>query len=58
MDGKRNMQEMDNSMKNMDSMISHDPMSMSMADMGAMLAGKTGDDLNKAFLTGMITHHQ
>jgi uncharacterized protein (DUF305 family) len=38
--------------------MSHDPMSMSMADMGAMLVGKTGDDLNKAFLTGMIPHHQ
>jgi uncharacterized protein (DUF305 family) len=36
----------------------HDMMSMSMADMGAMLVGKTGDDLNKAFLTGMIPHHQ
>jgi uncharacterized protein (DUF305 family) len=38
--------------------MSHDPMQMSMADMGAMLVGKTGDDLNKAFLTGMIPHHQ
>jgi hypothetical protein len=27
-----------------------DPMSMSMADMGKMLEGKTGDDLDKAFL--------
>lgn len=35
-----------------------DPMKMSMADMGAMLVGKTGDDLNKAFLLGMIPHHQ
>lgn len=32
--------------------------SMSMADMSKMLAGKTGDDLNKAFLAGMIPHHQ
>jgi uncharacterized protein (DUF305 family) len=35
-----------------------DPMSMSMADMGAILAGKTGDALDKAFLEGMIPHHQ
>jgi uncharacterized protein (DUF305 family) len=38
--------------------MSHDPMQMSMADMGAMLVGRTGDDLNKAFLEGMIPHHQ
>lgn len=42
---------------NMSSM-SHDPMSMSMADMGKMLEGQTGDTLNKAFLEGMIPHHQ
>jgi len=36
----------------------HDMMDMSMRDMGAMLVGKTGDDLNKAFLEGMIPHHQ
>ena len=35
-----------------------DPMSMSMADMGKMLEGKTGDALDKAFLEGMIPHHQ
>ena len=35
-----------------------DPMSMSMRDMGTMLAWKTGDDLDKAFLEGMIPHHQ
>jgi uncharacterized protein (DUF305 family) len=35
-----------------------DPMSMSMADMSQMLAGKTGDALDKAFLEGMIPHHQ
>lgn len=33
-------------------------MSMSMADMGKMLEGKTGDALDKAFLEGMIPHHQ
>lgn len=31
---------------------------MSMDDMGKMLEGKTGDILNKAFLEGMIPHHQ
>ena len=33
-------------------------MDMSMRDMGAMLAGKTGAELNRAFLEGMIPHHQ
>lgn len=36
----------------------HDPMQMSMADMGAMLEGKTWDELDKAFLEWMIPHHQ
>jgi uncharacterized protein (DUF305 family) len=35
-----------------------DPMDMSMADMWAMLEGKTWDELDKAFLEGMIPHHQ
>jgi Domain of unknown function (DUF305) len=35
-----------------------DHMDMSMREMGAMLEGKTGDALNKAFLEGMIPHHQ
>ena len=35
-----------------------DPMSMSMADMSKMIAGKTGDALDRAFLEGMIPHHQ
>lgn len=35
-----------------------DPMSMSMADMNKMMAGKTGDALDRAFLEGMIPHHQ
>ncbi len=39
-------------------MTTHDPMQMSMADMGTMLEGKNGDELNKAFLEGMIPHHQ
>lgn len=39
-------------------MSSHDAMNMSMADMWAMLDGKTWDELDKAFLEGMIPHHQ
>ena len=31
---------------------------MSMTDMNATLAGKTGDDFDKAFLEEMIAHHQ
>lgn len=31
---------------------------MSMREMGAMLSGKTGDELDKAFLEGMIPHHE
>lgn len=37
---------------------SHDMMDMSMHDMGKMLKWKTGAELNKAFLEGMIPHHQ
>ena len=37
---------------------SHDMMSMSMTDMSKMLEGKTGDALDRAFLEGMIPHHQ
>lgn len=35
-----------------------DAMSMSMHDMSAMLKGKTGDAFDKAFIEGMIPHHQ
>lgn len=35
-----------------------DAMNMSMNDMSEMLKGKTGDDFDKAFLEGMIPHHQ
>ena len=38
--------------------MSSDPMAMSMVDMGKMLEGKTGDALDRAFLEGMIPHHQ
>lgn len=31
---------------------------MSMTDMNATLAGKTGDDFDKAFLEEMLAHHQ
>lgn len=32
--------------------------SMTMEDMSAMLHGRTGDDFDKAFIDGMIEHHQ
>lgn len=38
-------------------MMEHDE-SMSMDDMVNSLKGKTGDDFDKAFITGMIEHHQ
>jgi uncharacterized protein (DUF305 family) len=47
--------KMDHSTMDMSSM---DNMDMSMNDMGKMLKGKTGAILNKAFLEGMIPHHQ
>ena len=36
----------------------HDMMQMNMSDMGKMLEGMTGDTLDRAFLEGMIPHHQ
>lgn len=51
------MEMMDHSMAGM-TMQHDDPMSMSMADMSSMLEGKTGDAFDKAFLEGMIPHHQ
>lgn len=33
-------------------------MGMSMMEMNDELKGKTGDDFEKAFISGMITHHQ
>lgn len=48
----------DKNMMDMRDMDMSDPMSMSMADMGKMLEGKTGDALDTAFLEGMIPHHQ
>lgn len=37
---------------------SDDMMGMSMDDMAGMLKGKTGDAFDKAFIEGMIPHHQ
>ncbi len=39
-------------------MDDHDAMGMSMDDMSEMLEGKTGDAFDKAFIEGMIPHHQ
>jgi uncharacterized protein (DUF305 family) len=39
-------------------MHGNDHMSMSMTDMSEMLEGKTGDAFDKAFIEGMIPHHQ
>lgn len=36
----------------------HTSMNMSMGDMSGMLAGKTGDAYDKAFIEGMIVHHE
>lgn len=40
--------------------ISHNShsQSMTMEDMNNLLKGKTGDEFDKAFITGMIEHHQ
>lgn len=35
-----------------------DNTSMDMSNMSSMLVGKTGDDFDKAFINGMIEHHQ
>jgi uncharacterized protein (DUF305 family) len=35
-----------------------DDSDMSMSDMTSSLKGKTGDDFDKAFISGMIAHHQ
>jgi uncharacterized protein (DUF305 family) len=40
----------------MSDMIDNDDMSMS--EMARNLQGKTGDDFDKAFISGMIAHHQ
>lgn len=40
------------------SSMTHDMGSMTMNDMSKMLEGKTGDELDRAFIEGMIPHHQ
>lgn len=52
------MMKMDNSDMNMGNSTTNDMGSMTMNDMTEMMAGKTGKDLEKAFITGMIPHHQ
>jgi len=58
----RRIDEKQMPMKMMDGeMMGHDmndPMSMSMNDMAGMLEGITGDAFDKAFIEGMIPHHQ
>jgi hypothetical protein len=54
--GKMRVKMMDGHMMEMDH--GGDMMGMSMDDMAAMLEGKTGDAFDKAFLEGMIPHHQ
>ncbi len=43
-----------------DGTMMHDSMDMAsmMADMNAALAGKSGDEFDRAFLTEMIVHHE
>jgi hypothetical protein len=57
-----NMKAQENMTRAMNSnQMNHDNMdhsSMSMDDMANMLKGKSGDELDKAFLEGMIPHHQ
>ncbi len=50
------MMGMDTKRSQQQTATSHD--TMSMADMNKVLAGKTDDDFDKAFLEMMITHHQ
>src|SRR3989338_3916764 len=51
------MMDDDKMMSREDMMGDHDE-DMSMDDMVNSLKGKTGDDFDKAFITGMIGHHQ
>ncbi|OGH17303.1 MAG: hypothetical protein A3C30_01725 [Candidatus Levybacteria bacterium RIFCSPHIGHO2_02_FULL_40_18] len=51
------MMDDDKMMSREDMMGDHDE-DMSMDDMVNSLKGKTGDDFDKAFITGMIEHHQ
>lgn len=61
MDGECPMMDRGTDDKDMDMMkhdMGDDMMGMSMNDMAAMLDGKTGDAFDKAFIEGMIPHHQ
>ena len=54
-----NMHKMPNGEMMMDMEVEKmDEMDMSMAEMSEMLEGKTGAELEKAFIVGMIPHHQ
>lgn len=53
MDGASNMMQRGMMDENNNGM-----MGMSMMEMNDELKGKTGDDFDKAFISGMITHHQ
>ena len=53
--GMMNMMGM-NSNATSQTMMQDDDMNMS--EMASMLKGKTGDDFDKAFISGMIVHHQ
>lgn len=66
MSGNHMMQMMDDDDMEMGTMMDHDMndmdeddmMGMSMDDMADMLEGKTGNEFDKAFIEGMIPHHQ
>lgn len=53
--GMMNMMGMNSSMNSQGMMDDSD---MSMGDMASSLKNKTGDDFDKAFMSGMIAHHQ
>lgn len=53
--GMMNMMGMHSNTNNQGMMDDSD---MSMSDMTSSLKGKTGDDFDKAFISGMIAHHQ
>lgn len=59
MNGKMNMGMM-HKMPDGSMMMNHemDMMDMTMRDMVTMMEGKTGKDLEKEFIVGMIPHHQ
>lgn len=44
--------------KNQNSQTVMEDKDMTMSEMATMLEGKTGDEFDKAFISGMIVHHQ